>query len=250
MNSQYSLKKILLIWLCSALPMGILTHVITPEIVKITKWPILIVYWIAVIIGLVWQFVLSLIILKHEGWQINLNLISNRLKYQKPINPINGKGQYSLLLWTLPFIVISALIQSGILPLPNVDNWINYIIPNFSKYDLSSIDASNYKGAWWILGLFLITFVFNYFLGEELFYRGILLPKMNGVFGRWDWFFNGILFGFYHLHKPQVIFSTALYFGFVFAFPSKLFQSNWMALIIHGLEGLLGMMIILKIIIG
>jgi len=135
-NSQYSLKKILLIWLCSAVPMGILAHVITPEIVKITKWPILIVYWIGVTIGLLWQFILSIIILKLEGCQLNLNLISNRLKYKKPINPINGKGQYLLLLWTVPFIVISALIQSGILPLPNVDNWINYIIPNFSKYDL------------------------------------------------------------------------------------------------------------------
>lgn len=250
MNDQFSLKKILLLWLCSAVPMGILTYVITPEIVKITKWPILIVYWIGIIIGLVWQFILSLIVLKYEGYQINLNLISNRLKYQKPINPFTGKASYWFLLWTLPFILISALIQSGFISLPNVDVWITYIFPHFPKYDLSNIDASNYKGAWWLLGLFLITFVFNYFLGEELFYRGVLLPKMNGVFGRWDWFFNGILFGLYHLHKPQVIFSTALYFGFVFALPSKLFQSNWMALIIHGLEGILGMLIILKIIIG
>jgi membrane protease YdiL (CAAX protease family) len=81
-------------------------------------------------------------------------------------------------------------------------------------------------------------------------YRGILLPKMKGVFGKWDWFFNGILFGLYHLHKPQVIFSTALYFGFVFALPSRLFQSSWMAAIIHGLEGLLGIVIVLGVILG
>ena len=98
--------------------------------------------------------------------------------------------------------------------------------------------------------LFLITMIFNYFLGEEFIYRGILLPKMNGAFGKWDWLANGVLFGFYHLHKPQIILSTALYFGFVFAFPSKLFQSNWMAVIIHGLEGLLGIIVVLEIILG
>jgi membrane protease YdiL (CAAX protease family) len=92
--------------------------------------------------------------------------------------------------------------------------------------------------------------LFNYFLGEEFMYRGILLPKMNGVFGKLDWFANGILFGLYHLHKPQVILSTALLFGFIFAFPSALFKSSWMAFIIHGLEGLLGLAIVLSVILG
>jgi len=58
------------------------------------------------------------------------------------------------------------------------------------------------------------------------------------------------LFGFYHLHKPQIILSTALYFGFVFAFPAKRFQSSWMAIIIHGLEGLLAIMMVLGVILG
>jgi hypothetical protein len=31
---------------------------------------------------------------------------------------------------------------------------------------------------------------------------GMLLPKMEGVFGKWSWVANGVLFGFYHLHQP------------------------------------------------
>jgi uncharacterized protein len=119
-----------------------------------------------------------------------------------------------------------------------------------SQYDLSGLATPEYKGAWWILGLFLVTMIFNYFLGEEFIYRGILLPKMHGVFGKWDWLANGVLFGFYHLHKPHIILSTAIYFGFLFSFPSKYFQSSWMALIIHGLEGLLGLTIVLGVILG
>lgn len=249
-DTEYSVTKILLIWACSAIPMGVLAYVIIPGVVALTNWPPLIVYWIAIIIGLIWQFILSLIILKRDGYALNWQTVVSRMKYQKPIDPATGKSSYRLLLWTIPFIVLSGIIQSGIIKMPDIDNLIDPLIRHLPKYDLSGLASSEYKGAWWIAGLFLLTSVFNYFFGEEFMYRGILLPKMNGAFGKWDWFFNGILFGLYHLHKPQVILSTALYFGFIFAFPAKRFQSNWMAVIIHGLEGVLGMIIILGIILG
>lgn len=250
MDDQYSLRKILIIWALSAIPMGLLAFVVAPKVVAITSWPVLIVYWGTVIAGLVWQFILSLIILKRDGHAISWRTIAIRMKYQKPVHPKNGRSSYWLLLWTIPFIAVSAFLQSGVIGLPDVDAWINPFIQHLPKYDLSSLATNEYKGAWWLLVLFVITSLFNYFLGEEFMYRGVLLPKMNGVFGKWDWFFNGILFGFYHLHKPQVILSTALYFGFVFALPSKLFLSSWMAVIIHGLEGLLGIILILGIILG
>lgn len=138
----------------------------------------------------------------------------------------------------------------GVLDLPDVDAWVAPLLKNLPQYDMSSLSVAQFKGAWWLLALFLVTAIFNYFLGEEFIYWGILLPKMKGVFGQWDWFFAGILFGFYHLHKPQIILSTALYFGFIFAFPSKLFQSNWMAVIIHGTEGILGLIMVLGAILG
>ena len=250
LDKPYSLKKILLIWAASAIPMGILAYVITPEIVKFTEWSPVIVYWFAVNFGLVWQFILALIVLKLDGNKLNWQTVVTRMKYQKPINPKTGRSSYWLLLWTIPFLLLSAVIQFGVIDLPNVDALLTPLIKNLPQYDMSSLSVAKLKGAWWILGLYLFTALFNYFLGEEFIYWGILLPKMNGVFGRWDWFFTGILFGFYHLHKPQIILSTALYFGFVFAFPSKLFKSNWMAVIIHGMEGVLGLIMVLGAILG
>jgi CAAX protease family protein len=29
----------------------------------------------------------------------------------------------------------------------------------------------------------------------------VLLPRMAGVFGRWDWVANTVLVGLYHVHK-------------------------------------------------
>lgn len=246
---QYSLMQIIGIWALSALPMGILAFVFTPMLIRATGLPPLIAYWISMIIGLVWQFILSCIILKREGYALNWNTVVTRMRYKKPVHPRTGRSSYWLLLWTIPFILLSAVMHAGI-GFPDLDQLTAPLIKNLPKYDLSSIAPSEYKGAWWILVLFIITAIFNYLLGEEFMYRGILLPKMNGVFGKWDWFANGVLFGLYHLHKPQVILSTALLFGFVFAFPSKIFQSGWMAVIIHGLEGLLGIIVILGIILS
>jgi uncharacterized protein len=44
--------------------------------------------------------------------------------------------------------------------------------------------------------------VFNSVRGEELLFRRLLLPKMQGVFGRRDWVPHGALFAVYHLHQP------------------------------------------------
>lgn len=249
-DHQYSLKKILTIWALSAIPMGILAYVVTPQLATIIDIPTLIIYWIAIIVGLMWQFVLSVIILALEGYPLKWQSLKSRLRFQKPINPRTGQRSYKLLLWTLPFIILSAAIQSGISGIPGVDDIIYPYIDHLPVYDLSKLATVEFKGAWWILGLYLVTCLFNYFLGEELIYRGILLPKMNGVFGKWDWIANGVLFGLYHLQKPQIIISTALYFGLIFALPAKLFQSSWMAVIIHGLEGVLGLIMVLGIILG
>ena len=58
------------------------------------------------------------------------------------------------------------------------------------------------SGAWGWYALLLVSFIFNTVLGEELLFRGFLLPRMNGAFGRGDWVANGLLFTGYHLHVP------------------------------------------------
>ena len=42
--------------------------------------------------------------------------------------------------------------------------------------------------------------VFNTVLGEELLFRGYLLPRMAGSFVRADWLVNGLLFAGYRAH--------------------------------------------------
>jgi membrane protease YdiL (CAAX protease family) len=51
-----------------------------------------------------------------------------------------------------------------------------------------------FSGAWGWFALVVVFVVFNTVLGEELLFRGLLLPRMRAVFGKRDWVANGVLF--------------------------------------------------------
>jgi membrane protease YdiL (CAAX protease family) len=92
-------------------------------------------------------------------------------------------------------------------------------------------------------------FAFNYFLGEEFLFRGVLLPKMEGVFGKWDWVANAVLFGLYHIHWAPSILSIIVV-GLPGIWLSRRFRCNWMYIVIHGIEGIFLFMSILGVILG
>jgi membrane protease YdiL (CAAX protease family) len=92
--------------------------------------------------------------------------------------------------------------------------------------------------------------VFNTILGEELLFRGILLPKMNGVFGKRDWVANGLLFAIYHLHQPWAIFSSIVDGVFFYALPSRRFRSAWMGIIVHSGQTVFITFIALGLVLG
>lgn len=104
-------------------------------------------------------------------------------------------------------------------------------------------------GTWNFLLLFLVMAFFNIF-GEEFLFRGVLLPKMGGTFGKWDWVFNGILMGAYHWHQPWMIPGAIVSNALFFALPARFFRSTWMAIIAHSMQYLLSIPIILAVVLG
>jgi hypothetical protein len=73
---------------------------------------------------------------------------------------------------------------------------------------------------------------------------------MEGVFGRWSWVANGVLFGLYHVHQPWGILQNVISGPFVLAFPSWRFRSTWMAVIVHSAQSVFFGFLILALILG
>jgi membrane protease YdiL (CAAX protease family) len=81
-----------------------------------------------------------------------------------------------------------------------------------------------------------------------LLFRGLLLPRMNGRFGRWDWLANGVLFAAYHLHVPWVIPQTLLD-SVIVAYPSKRYRSALIGIVVHGAQAVVFSVLALAVVL-
>ena len=71
-----------------------------------------------------------------------------------------------------------------------------------------------------------------YIFGEEIYYRGYLLPRMRGVFGKWDWVANGSLFMLKHVYQ-RWLFPSILIGSLAFAFAGGPLGSLPLAMVYH-----------------
>lgn len=233
-DEQYSLTKILTIWAIVTIPMPILAFVIAPTFFPGNNLSI----WLLLIGGMTWQFIVSMFILYRELDQFNWVAIKQRVWLQKPTNPKTGKSSYKLFWWLIPAFATYVLLE-----LTFVGEMIGNVIlipfpflASLPNLQLQALAVPEFVGAWWLLIVAFVSCVFNYFLGEELLFRGILLPKMKGVFGKWDWAANSVLFALYHLHRPTQMLAF-IFGGLAWTLPTRYFKSVWFSIILHGFEG-------------
>lgn len=255
MKDQYTLWQILAIWLVASAPMWLLGWVAYPALsagLPSMDAGLLRIRLLAV--GLIWQFALVMVVLYREEGNIRLETISRRLWLNHPVSPKTGMTNKALWWWILPLMLLVALLEIGLRP--GLVNLWTAIFPFFGEpegYDMAQLFTPELRGqmvgAWGLVGLFFVSSLFNTFLGEELLFRGLLLPKMEGVFGQWDWVANGVLFGFYHLHQPWGILNDIVV-GCVFAFSGKRFHSTWFPIILHSGQAFFFGFLILGLVLG
>jgi membrane protease YdiL (CAAX protease family) len=68
--------------------------------------------------------------------------------------------------------------------------------------------------------------------GEEIYYRGYLLPRMRGAFGRGDWVINAVGFAAKHLYQPWTM-PAVLVGGLAFSFAAGPLRSLPAAMALH-----------------
>jgi uncharacterized protein len=258
-GDQYSLAGILGIWLAATLPMALLSWVVFPLVGSYfgsDPFQSAITRIVLLTIGLIWLFVLSMIIVRREEGNLRWATIKKRLRLNTPRDPKTGATRRKLFLWVLPallgIVLMDVVFGSWI-----DDLWVT-IFPFFTQpsgYDFNAMFESQsilqqLVGAWWFLALFVVFAVFNTMLGEEFLFRGVMLPKMEGVFGKWSWVANGLLFGFYHLHQPWSIPSTIIGSALFFALPAWRFRSTWMSIIVHSAQSFYFAFLILGVVLG
>lgn len=179
-------------------------------------------------VGLIWQFVLVAVIVWREQRTLRWSTLREALWLRSPRSPRSGRSGGRVWLMLVPLIVLFAVVAM-IPPVGAPED------RDFAKLLDSDAGEAFLHGAWGWYGLILLFFLFNTVLGEELLFRGLLLPRMNGAFGRGDWAANGLLFAAYHLHVPWAIPATLLD-TFIIAYPTKRYRSAWIGIAVHSAQ--------------
>jgi membrane protease YdiL (CAAX protease family) len=254
-KAQYTLWQIICIWLAAGAPMWILGWLVYPTLSR--DLPVVDAGLLRIklfTVGLIWQFILSMLILYREERNIRLETIRRRFWLNHPVSPRTGQKDNRLWWLLIPLILLVAVLDLGLDPLLN-GTWIK-LFPFLAEprgYSAETLFAPELRplwmGAWDLLALQVALSIFNTFLGEEFIFRGVLLPRMMGIFGKWDWVANGILFGLYHLHQPWGLPGNILS-GIVLAFTGKRYHSNWFPIILHSGQSVYFAFLILGLVLG
>jgi membrane protease YdiL (CAAX protease family) len=237
---QLRLGRILGTWAAAALPMGALAWIVAPWLADRLSGPAPLgqALLITLTAGLVWQFLLVGGLVAAEQRTLRFRVVREALWLQRPTSPRTGRRGGRLWLLTIPLIVAFGMAHELPVPAHPAGRDLAMVLDTPAGELL-------FHGGWGWYALVVAMGVFNTVLGEELLFRGYLLPRMAGVFGRADWFANGILFALYHVHVPWAMPSAALD-AFLLAYPSRRYRSAWFGIIVHTSQTLVVSLLVLS----
>ncbi len=162
--------------------------------------PLILNYMISMVAMFPILLLAALIAYHLEGREFSLSEMKSRFR----IHQLN-KREWR---WTLGLLVI--FVGGQLLLMPTA-KWLTTVVPISLPQELPSVldprivrsaIPSEFLGVtlrdnWGIALLYLTILVFNIF-GEELWWRGIILPRQELVHGRWTWLLHGILWTLFH----------------------------------------------------
>ena len=241
---QYSRRAIFAIWAAAALPMAALAWIVAPWMASSSHAsnPLVRALLVCLTAGLVWQFVLVVALVWFEQRSLRWTTLRDALWLRAPRNPKTGKRGGKLWWIALPLVV--ALAAEELIP-----TFAQPANRDFGTFIGSTAGHAFMHGAWGWFALILVMMTFNTVLGEELLFRGFLLPRMNGAFGDRDWVANGVLFAGYHMHEPWVIIPSVIVDTFVLAGASKRYRSAWVGIAVHSAQSVFFAVLLLALVV-
>lgn len=233
---QLKLAAILLLFAWPAAWYMLLIYVLAQPFIPqggvVPTWLFLLI----IVLGAGAEGTVGLLLLRREGLQLSRAALRERIRWQWP----KGRKAWGIALLVL---VVGLALSMAAGPL----NAALAGVPSFGPptwWPAASNPLVEVNGAadvfpdvnlagnfGFVLLYFLIGLLFNIF-GEEIYYRGYLLPRMRGVFGRWDWVANGIGFTLKHFYQ-RWLYPGIFVGGLTFAFAAGPLGSLPLAMAYH-----------------
>jgi uncharacterized protein len=239
--TQYTRRQVFAIWAAAALPMAFLAWVVAPAVANGNSAASLVrPLLVCLTVGMVWQGVMVAALVYREQRTLRWSRVREALWLRSPVSPKTGRKGGRL--WAIAALMA---IGMGVEELLSISAPLNRNLGEFLQTDAGK---AMFDGSWGWFAVAVTMFVFNTVLGEELLFRGVLLPRMRDAFGDRDWVANGLLFAGYHLHMPWVI-PASLLDMFLYAYPVKRYRSAVLGIIAHSFQSVIFTALLLTLVV-
>jgi membrane protease YdiL (CAAX protease family) len=160
-------------------------------------------------------------------------------------------------LWVLALIIfsfasylmlrslVSTLVSNNFFALPAS---VPRIIDPRLQLSLEELAGGTLKGNWLLVVISVLVLFFNIF-GEELWWRGYLLPRQEVVYGRSAWIMHGLLWTFFHVFKYWELIAI-LPVSLALSFVVQYRRNTWFGILAHLAVNSLGTIGLLLSVIG
>jgi membrane protease YdiL (CAAX protease family) len=245
---QYKLGGIILMFAWPALWFTFLIYIVGRQFIPAGGTTPTWVMMGITVLGTGAELVAGLVFLHREGYRLTVSALRDRIRLRWP------EGRKAWVLAGIVFILgmsLSMMMGPVNRSLASVPGFVppewwpsgsNPKIPVNSAADVFP-DISLEGNFLFVILYFIVGLVFNIF-GEEIYYRGYLLPRMRSVFGKWDWVANGVLFTLKHVYQ-RWLYPGILVGGLSFAFAFGPLGSLPLAMLFHWVGNFLFQMVFL-----
>ena len=225
MNKENGLKKLGLIssfgiYIPAALLMYFLTKYLIPYLREITGQETILFWFIVAGLGIFSPLIFTAImILNSEGFKISRNTWIQRLRFRK----ITRKDIFWCIGGLILVGVFSGIIMKG----------LEFVIGKFDHSPAFMSFEPLSKGRYWLLLVWFPYWILN-ILGEEILWRGVMLPRQEIAFGKNAWVIHGFGWGLFHIAFGWQLLITLIPLIFIQSYIVQKTKNSWIGVIMHG----------------
>jgi membrane protease YdiL (CAAX protease family) len=110
----------------------------------------------------------------------------------------------------------------------------------FSHFGPKDFMGIPLRGTWWILIYYAVVILVFNIGGEELWWRGYVLPRQELAFGRTTWVVHGVFWSVFHLFMQPTLWDTIrmAITGMALSFVAQRTRSTWPGIVGHSFGNL------------
>jgi membrane protease YdiL (CAAX protease family) len=107
-------------------------------------------------------------------------------------------------------------------------------------------------GTWWLLVWGAASLIILNIFGEELWWRGYILPRQELANGQWAWMVNGVLWAAFHIFYHTTLFSFVSYIPgcCALAYVAQRTRSTWPGVIGHTIANIMFLVVLVRGVTG